>query len=259
MRCLKLTEQLHKYFKERVLNMLMIEQNLKGKKLKTEFYFPKECEQWVAEILALLENKKIYVPYYKNFEKSRKPIRRPILVKKILPLVIKKVCVADIDSLGIYRCKDKTPFDLAWILMDTYSEEKCPFSVDHYAGAIAINKDIIHSKGSFCYTLAHELLHAIELLPHVYPALIYWNTFFPMVKVCKSKGIENPYKEYDSYELDSFAEYELMEDFYGSVIEEWLEDEMLFFSERRELLRKKEGYQENDNKFTHGHLQWIFN
>lgn len=236
----------------------MIEQLLKGKSLKTEFCFPKECEDWVAEILELLENKKIYVPYYKNFGKTLKPIRRPILIKKILPLVIKKVGVADIDTLGIYRCKDRTPFELVWPFMDVYSEKKCPFSLDHYAGAIAINKDIIHSKGSFCYTFAHELLHAIELLPHVYPALINWNAFFSMVKKCKSNGIEDPCEYYDPGGLDSYMGYELMDKIYGEVIDEWAEEEELFFSERPELLRESPYYEKN-TKFILGESQWIFN
>lgn len=239
--------------------MFEIEQVLKGKKLKTKFLLNEEQSRWAKEVLALLEDKKIHVPYYKNFEKNLKPICKPVSIKKLLPLVIEKVGIADIDSLGIFRNKERTPFDVAWAFQNLYSENECPFHLDFYAGAVALKKEIIQSKECFCYTLAHELLHAIELLPHVYPALTDWSSFFSMVKECKSHGLEYPGVKYCcDLGLDSFMEYDTMEDFFGAIIGEWIDEEWAFLKENDGLL-KEDPYGEKNSKFLLKQLPWIFN
>lgn len=226
--------------------MFEIEHVLKGKKLKTEFLLNEKQARWAKEVLALLEDKKIHVPYYKNFGNTLKPICRPVSIKKLLPLVIGKVGIADINTLGMFCIKALTPFDVAWIFQNSYSENECPFRLDFYAGTIALNKEIIQSKECFCYTLAHELLHAVELLPHIYPALTDWSNFFSMVKKCKSHGIEYPGDEYCcDLGLDSLMECYTMEDFFGDIIDEWTDGEYVFLKENDGLLKEDPNGEKN--------------
>lgn len=218
--------------------MLRIEQLVKEKRLKTELKLNKECEGWAKEVLKLIENKTIHIPNYKNFKKTLKPTFRRIPVIELLPLVVKEIVLADIDTYGIYKTNTNVPFNLVQLYPETYSKVECPFSLDSYAGVIGIKKETLRCKESFKYTLAHELLRAIRLLPHVHPALADWNNFCSMATICLNKEIKNPCGCYHKVTdiLDGKYGHYMMLSFYGNVINKWGKEEVLFLKDVAELL-----------------------
>jgi len=112
--------------------------------------------------------------------------------------------------------------------LQEYIMSRQPFSGNsangiYSGGIITLNRELKESEDAFRFVLAHELIHAIEKLEIVYPALTDWKDFCFNVLELDSRGIEDfsdtPATErmIDSrrYELDILAGY------YDSVIYTW--------------------------------------
>ena len=201
--------------------MVLLEKEVNGVTLKTEFVFDGEHIKLVKDVLKCLEGKAVDVN-----TGGEKNTLTSISILEWFPVVCSKVRLD--NSGGSYTTFfNPTIMTLAMKLLLTAS--RLP-PVDIFTGEIKLSRDVINHDDAFCYVLAHEMQHAVNALNFSYPALTNWKGFLLNVikfeELIKAEDF-NPtidrLMKLDRVQDESTMEEELMnlEDTFGSPVHVW--------------------------------------
>jgi hypothetical protein len=112
--------------------------------------------------------------------------------------------------------------------LQEYIMSRTPFSGNsaneiYSGGIITLNRELKQTEDAFRFVLAHELIHAIDKLEIVYPALTDWNGFCFNVLELDSNGIEDLKDTLITERMIDSKDYELdiLEGYFGNIIYIW--------------------------------------
>ncbi|MGR3221246.1 MAG: hypothetical protein ACUZ8H_15735 [Candidatus Anammoxibacter sp.] len=155
--------------------MILLEKEVNGTTLKTEFYFDDRHIKLVKDVLECLEGKTVDVP---TGNEENDLISISIL--DWLPVVCSKVRFD--NSHGSYiTIFNPAIMTLAMKLLLTVN--RLPPAVI-FIGEIHLSREVMNYNDAFRFVLVHEMQHTINALKYAYPATTNWKGFlFNIAKV----------------------------------------------------------------------------
>ncbi len=216
--------------------MIKLEKTIHGTTYKTEFNLKDDYREAIEEVLQCLNGKTVTVL------SSTGEYDKVISVIEWLPLVCSSVSFntdgarytrgADPTSQGrenvtyrdiITNLVHMQPLEREKKIVE---EEEKPFQHDNEnMGIITLSRDLKRSRIAFCFALAHELTHAISRLENVYLAVVNWKKFIN----CCEEGLIHDEAHFEWTTVGDIldgepypgAELEVMENYFGTAVQEW--------------------------------------
>ncbi len=201
--------------------MVLLEKEVNGIALKTEFEFDDKHIELVKSVLNCLKGKTVGVPIGNEANEVI-----PISILEWLPVVCRRIMF---DGSGGSYITFFNPTIMAHAMRLLLRANK-PIAVDMFVGEIKVSRDVRNYNDAFCYVLVHEMQHAINALKYAYPALTNWKGFlFNIINVNELLNAEDFDPTIDRLtELDKIQDeapieegLKPLEETFGSPIHTW--------------------------------------
>jgi hypothetical protein len=236
--------------------MKVLEATIGNAKLKTVFLFEGSCDQWAEEVLECLRGKTIEVPdparrwsppwtsgevdldeceiVFNRLREWAAPADWEtreidwgvieISLVESLPAVCRCVMLGNPETdngvrlHGSYRIQ-VNPIRYAFDV----GTKPGPGT---FAGEIILSSAFADNEDAFCYMLAHELQHAVNHLPSVYPALVDWEGYKDNVLQVNRVPIDDfafaqVEDEVLNGNIEGSKQVEILEGMFGPRIHSW--------------------------------------
>jgi hypothetical protein len=193
--------------------MVILQKEINGEILKTEFEFDDHRIKLVKDVIKCLKDKTIDIP---TEDQSYGEVKISIL--DWFPHICGKVKLDTTTGRFVQATRPA-------VLM-LLGEDELPENA--FVGQIVLSRELLQCDDAFCYSLAHELQHAINTLKFVYLALRDWKWAKEnIVKIHEEITALDSILDGDSRE----EELEILSKTFGSSIYKWQEGYIKFIDD----------------------------